>query len=169
MSNKVRIILGLSLISFGVFLQVLWLIFCFGSIFVGILLLLFAPSILFFPFNLFFQLGFNIIGRQYNSNSYSYSYRYKSNQNNYHNNENYHYSYTKPATESTDKYYEILESNKNDDFNTIKKNYRRLMKKYHYDTIASTNPSEDQIKHAEEKSKQINEAYSIIKGIFRKV
>jgi hemerythrin-like metal-binding protein len=69
-------IFALFLISFGVFLQVLWLIVCFSTIIVGILLLIFAPGILFLPFNLFFTLGMNRLGKEFRSNSNSKYYRY---------------------------------------------------------------------------------------------
>lgn len=61
-------------------------------------------------------------------------------------------------------YYEILESTESDDFETIKKNYRRLAKEYHYDSIASKNLPQDMIDYANEKLKKINEAYEYIKA-----
>ncbi len=45
-----QVILGVLLVVGGVLLGVAWLAFCFGSIIVGILLLLFAPGILVAPF-----------------------------------------------------------------------------------------------------------------------
>jgi hypothetical protein len=160
-------IFALFLISFGVFLQVLWLIVCFSTIIVGILLLIFAPGILFLPFNLFFTLGMNRLGKEFRSNSNSKYYRYHfkySNKNNYN---KYQYNYTSPKQSDNDKYYEILESKKDDSFDTIKKNYRKLIKKYHYDTIASQNLSKEEIDQAKEKTQKINEAYSIIKEKYK--
>ena len=46
-------IIGFAFIALGVFLEVTWLGICFGSVVIGILLLIFAPRILFFPFNFF--------------------------------------------------------------------------------------------------------------------
>jgi len=40
-------ILGFALIAFGIFLEIMWLGVCFGSVIIGILLLIFAPKILF--------------------------------------------------------------------------------------------------------------------------
>jgi DnaJ like chaperone protein len=56
---------------------------------------------------------------------------------------------------------------KDDSFDTIKKNYRKLIKKYHYDTIASQNLSKEEIDQAKEKTQKINEAYSIIKEKYK--
>jgi len=65
-------------------------------------------------------------------------------------------------------YYEILESNENDDFETIKKNYKRLAKEYHYDSLASKNLPQDMIDYANEKLKKINEAYEYVKTHHKK-
>ena len=64
-----------------------------------------------------------------------------------------------------DKYYEILESSSTDDFNVIKKNYRRLIKQYHPDTIVSQNLANDFIEMAKRKTQELNEAYAVIKEI----
>lgn len=162
-----KIVFGLSLISIGVLLQVIWLVICFSSVFIGLILLFFAPQILFFPFNFFFSLSMKTIGKEFKSNSnfkrYSYKY-YK----NYDYNDNYKkYSYTKEP-ENTNNYYKILESDPTDSFETIKKNYRKLIKKYHYDTNISKGLSDNELKEIQEKTKKINEAYSKIKEIYKK-
>lgn len=150
-------ILGLVIIAFGVFLEFMWLGFCFGSIIIGILLLIFAPSILFFPFNFFLIIGLSIINPNKYSRSSKFQYRrYSQNQTNY----------TQPQS-NLDKYYAILESQKTDSFDVIKANYRRLMKEYHYDSLASKDLSEEILKFAEEKTQNINEAYSAIKDARR--
>ena len=147
-----KTILGLAIIAFGIFIEVMWLGFCFGSIIIGILLLIFAPAVLIFPFNFFLIIGLTVINgtkyRQARSSTYR-QYTYKN-------------AFFKPK-ESLDKYYAVLESSKSDSFDVIKKNYRRLMKQYHYDSIASQNLSPEMVKLAEDKSQKINEAYSAIK------
>lgn len=149
-------IFGFAIIALGVFIEVMWLGFCFGSIIIGILLLIFAPSILFFPFNFFLIIGLSLIkGIPYSQYNQSTRFRYKqySNQQN-----NYHHPQTNLA-----KYYETLESKSTDDMNVIKKNYRRLIKQYHYDSIASKNLPEDMVKFAQLKTQELNEAYAAIK------
>lgn len=59
--------------------------------------------------------------------------------------------------------YEILESNENDDANTLKKNYRTLVKKHHPDIIAGQGASQNIIDEATKKLQEINEAYEMIK------
>ena len=144
-------IIGLLFIVLGVVLEVMWLSVCFGSVIIGILLLLFAPRILFFPFNFFFLIGLTLLANR----SYEDYKREKQNA--------FNYARFKQS-KSIDSYYETLESNKNDDFSTIKKNYRRLMKEYHYDANVSKGLSEEIIKEYEIKSQEINEAYRFIKS-----
>jgi len=148
-----KTILGLAIIALGIFLEFLWLGFCFGSIIIGVLLLIFAPSVLFFPFNFFLIIGLTIINPNKYSRSSKFGYqRYYQGQTNF----------TQPQN-TLDDYYEILESKKTDSFDIVKANYRRLMKEYHYDSLASKNLSQEMLKLAEEKTQKFNEAYSAIK------
>jgi len=144
-------IIGLLLIAFGVALEVMWLGVCFGSVFIGVLLLLFAPRILFFPFNFFFIIGLSLLANR----SYEEYKREKKNAFNY---ERF------KKSKSIDSYYKTLESSKEDDLDTIKKNYRRLMKQYHYDANVSKGLSEEIIQANQKKSQEINEAYHFIKS-----
>ncbi len=147
--------LGLAIIALGVFLEVMWLGVCFGTVIIGILLLIFAPSILFFPFNFFLVIGLSVMNPLKYSKT-QFKYRQYSQQGSGSN------SFVRPQNDF-DKYYEVLESKRTDSFDVVKANYRRLMKEYHYDSIASKDLPEEMIKFAEEKTKIINEAYSAIK------
>jgi len=152
----VRKILGFALIALGIFLEVMWLSVCFGSVIVGVLLLLFAPRILFFPFSFFFVLGLvTLSGKNY---KYYRSYKYKQQDYSHSNYSNEQFSFN-----STQNYYEVLESSPNDSLDTIKKNYRRLIKEYHYDAIASRGLPDDMLQFAKEKTQELNEAYAAIK------
>ena len=53
-------IIGLGVIVASVVAGVSWLAFCFGSIIIGILLIIFAPNLIFFPF-LFIAVGVEIM------------------------------------------------------------------------------------------------------------
>lgn len=80
---------------------------------------------------------------------------------------NYNQSFGQTVVD-IDTYYETLESKNGDDLATVKKNYRRLIKCYHYDSLASQNLSDEEIKAAEEKTQALNEAYSAIKEHLKK-
>ena len=149
-------ILGFALIAFGIFLEIMWLGVCFGSVIIGILLLIFAPKILFFPFNFFLVLGLVTM----NGKNYKYYNSYKRQDRTQHN-----YSNAQSSFNNTDRYYETLESSRNDSLETIKKNYRRLIKEYHYDSIASKGLPQDMLKFAEIKTQELNEAYAAIKKL----
>ena len=147
--------LGFAVIAFGIFLEVLWLGVCFGTVVIGILLLLFAPRILFFPFNFFLVIGLAMIGGGFKSGA---NFRYQK----------YSYTNQRPPNfgqshSTVNNHYEILESQPTDSMDVIKKNYRRLVKEYHYDSIASKDLPEDMIKFAQKKTQDLNEAYNAIK------
>ena len=154
---------GLAIIALGIFLEVMWLGFCFGSVLIGILLLIFAPRILFFPFNFFLLIGLRLVYAEAFKNFERASksgYRYQSYSNSY--------GSQNAAYTSVDKmqgYYEELESSSSDGFDVIKKNYRRLMKEHHYDSLASKGLPKDMLEFSEEKTKRLNEAYAAIKEL----
>lgn len=149
-------LLGFAIIALGIFLEILWLGVCFGTVLIGILLLFFAPRILFFPFNFFLVIGLAMIGSSSFQNGANF--RYQGFSGGYQEAPNF----TQPQS-SLSKYYEILESKPTDSMEVIKKNYRRLIREYHYDSIASKDLPEEMVKFAEEKTKSLNEAYSAIK------
>jgi DnaJ like chaperone protein len=59
--------------------------------------------------------------------------------------------------------YKLLGVNENDDLDTIKKAYRKLIREYHPDIIKSQGKSESYMKEATEKTQEINQAYEMIK------
>jgi hypothetical protein len=159
-------LVGFGLIAFGVFLEVMWLGFVFGSVVIGILLLIFAPRILFFPFNFFLLVGLRIVyaeafksfeNAQKNGQSYSYS---NYSQGSYSSGAS---SFAQNSFNSLDAYYRELECSPGDDFSIVKKNYRRLMKEHHYDSLVSKGLPKDMLEFSQEKTKRLNEAYAAIK------
>ncbi len=149
-------LIGFGMIGFGIFLEILWLGVCFGTVIIGIALLIFAPRILFLPFNFFMVLGLATIASDSLDNGANFSYQ--------------RYNYTdqrppnfEPSHNTVNNHYEILESQPTDSMDVIKKNYRRLVKEYHYDSIASKDLPEDMIKFAQKKTQDLNEAYEAIK------
>lgn len=148
--------IGFAIIALGIFLEVLWLGVCFGTVVVGVILLIFAPRILFFPFNFFLVIGLAMItgGSFQNRTNFRYQSNFEGNQP--------PPNFSQPQS-SLNKYYEVLESKPTDSMDEIKKNYRRLIREYHYDSIASKDLPKEMLKFAEQKTKSLNEAYSVIK------
>ncbi|MCF8110955.1 MAG: co-chaperone DjlA [Desulfobacteraceae bacterium] len=62
----------------------------------------------------------------------------------------------------TEKYYAVLGCSPSDDNETIKKHYRKLARDYHPDTIASKGLPEEFVKFANDKFREIQEAYEAI-------
>jgi DnaJ like chaperone protein len=58
--------------------------------------------------------------------------------------------------------YALLGVNANDDMKTIKKAYKKLIREYHPDIIASQGKSESYMKEATQKTQEINQAYEMI-------
>lgn len=54
-----QIFLGIGIVIFSISLGIAWLGFCFGTVIIGIALLLIAPHVLLFPF------GFTMLGTMY--------------------------------------------------------------------------------------------------------
>ncbi|RXK12327.1 molecular chaperone DjlA [Halarcobacter mediterraneus] len=61
--------------------------------------------------------------------------------------------------------YKVLGVKEDDDINTIKKAYRKLIRKYHPDIISSQEKDESYMEEATAKTQEINQAYQIIKDI----
>jgi len=148
--------LGFAIIGLGIFFEILWLGVCFGTVIVGILILFFAPRILFFPFNFFLVIGLAMIGNVKFQNRANF--RYQSYSGGHQAPPNFAQSQNTLA-----KFYKTLESQPTDSMDVIKKNYRRLVKEYHYDSIASKDLPADMLKFAQEKTQSLNEAYNVIK------
>ncbi|MGV3487599.1 MAG: TerB family tellurite resistance protein [Tuberibacillus sp.] len=66
------------------------------------------------------------------------------------------------ASQGLDQYYAVLECQPTDSIETIKSNYRRLIKEYHPDKYINQNLPKDFIELANKKVKDIKEAYDII-------
>lgn len=70
---------------------------------------------------------------------------------------------SRPQKTSLEDAYKILGVNANDDLDSIKKAYRKLIREYHPDIIKSQGKSEAYMQEATAKTQEINEAYEIIK------
>jgi DnaJ like chaperone protein len=63
----------------------------------------------------------------------------------------------------SDKYYTILGCSKSDPDDKIKKQYRKLVRDYHPDTIASKGLPDEFVTFANDKFREIQEAYETVK------
>lgn len=153
--------LGIAIILLGIFLEVLWLGVCFGTVIVGIALLIFAPRVLFFPFNFFLVIGLTTINGKIYKQSANFRYQGNFNQNQQ---QYQRQQFTQTTSSGLSSYYEVLDSKPEDSMEVIKKNYRKLIKEYHYDSIASKNLPKDMLQFAQEKTQKLNEAYNAIKN-----
>lgn len=70
---------------------------------------------------------------------------------------------SQPQSMSLDEACKMLGVNKSDDFNSIKKTYRNLVREYHPDILKSQEKDETYIEEATAKMQEINQAYQIIK------
>jgi len=59
--------------------------------------------------------------------------------------------------------YQILNITPQDPFNVVKRNYRKLVRQYHYDSLVSKDLPDDMLDFAEDKLKLINSSYDMIK------
>ncbi len=156
-------LIGIALIIAAFVVEAMWLGATFGTVVVGIVLLVFAPGILFLPFNVLFAMGVAFLA--YEDKSYS---KYNdSNYNSYSNNsyEDYESSSYGYAKTEMQKYYDVLGCSSDDDFSSIKEAYRKLSKKFHPDSIEGRGMDKEFVDFATEKMKAINEAYMKIKSV----
>ena len=73
----------------------------------------------------------------------------------------------KAQTMSMEEAYKVLGVNPSDDMNTIKKQYRKLVRQYHPDIISSQDKDESYLEEATAKTQEINQAYQVIKDKFK--
>lgn len=72
----------------------------------------------------------------------------------------YQYKNNEPfRKQGIEQYYEILQCDKYASHEVIKKNYRTLIRQYHYDALLSKDLPKDILDFAQERAKMINEAY----------
>jgi DnaJ like chaperone protein len=61
-----------------------------------------------------------------------------------------------------DRYYKILGSKRGDDFSTLQRRYRDLVKKRHPDVLRAQGASEKEVARATEQMSEINAAWAVI-------
>jgi DnaJ like chaperone protein len=168
MLNK---IIGVALIIAAFAVEISWIALCFGSVIVGVVLLIFAPGILLAPFNILFALGLAFLAKGSLSDSDYYSYRSYGGYSSYGQGGSGYDSYSRQREAHTftsgysdmKRYYDILGCSMDDDFETIRRAYRDLSRQYHPDAIAGKGLSQEFVELATQKMQEINEAYAKIR------
>nr|WP_243832603.1 DnaJ domain-containing protein [Campylobacter sp. US33a] len=113
--------------------------------------------------NIIIALGLNLIAFREIKLRYEQISRFNQENERENERENYQEQRRQEFDISLEQAYEILQSKENDSFESIKKNYRRLAKEYHYDSLHSKDLPPELLKIAQEMMKKINLAYEIIK------
>ena len=151
-------LIGIALVIAAFIVEGMWLSVTFGTVIVGIVLLLFTPGILFAPFNILFSMGVAFL-------SYEDAYTQNNNYNNKNSKEDFRSSYESVSTydPNMEEYYSVLNCNVNDSFETVRKAYKKLSREYHPDAIQGKGLSDSFVRFATEKMQEINEAYEMIK------
>ena len=159
-------LIGVAFIIAAFVVEIMWLGVTFGSVIVGILLLIFAPGILFAPFNILFSIGMGFLVYGSNPNAHYRSYEYTYRQTNHHGYDQYsqnNHQQSPYATPSMQKYYEVLGCSPHDDMQTIKQAYKKLSRKFHPDAVEGKGMDEEFVSFATQRMQEINEAYDHIK------
>jgi len=154
MFNK---LIGITLIIAAFIIEGMWLSLTFGTVVVGILLLIFAPGILLAPFNILFAMGMAFLVQDAAQNN-----KYRTYQHTYEEETDESYEST-PIFSRLDQYYEVLGCSKEDDFETIKRAYKNLSKKFHPDAVEGKGLDAEFVSFATKRMQEINEAYVYIK------
>lgn len=93
------------------------------------------------------------------------TYKYQKTQNNHQSYKQDEYNSQQPKQKNKeDEFYNALEVKKGDDFPTIKKSYRKMVKLYHPD-LYTDNPDKQEL--AQKVTLQINEAYTYFEKKFK--
>ncbi len=164
-------LIGIALIISAFIVEILWLGFCFGSVIIGILLLIFAPGILFLPFNVIFGLGIAFLSENISYTGSTYNFNNNSYQNSKFDNEyrnSFDSFFSDDCNDNLQQYYDILGCERNASFESIKATYKKLSRKFHPDFIEGKGLDDEFVKFANKKMQEINEAYSKIKESFNK-
>jgi len=152
-----RKFLGIALIAAAFVVEFLWLGLAFGSIVVGLVLLIFAPGILLLPFNILLALG---LGFYHYDRIEAARARWERDYFDY---EEFTFDPDRLHREDLSRYYTTLGCEPGDDLETVKRAYRRLSREYHPDAVAGRGLGAEFTEFAKGKMQEINEAYRAIR------
>jgi hypothetical protein len=154
-----RKFLGAALIVAAFVVEFLWLGLAFGSIVVGLVLLIFAPGILLLPFNILLALGLGL----YHYDRIEAARERWERERDYFDYEEFTFDPDQPHREDLSRHYATLGCEPGDDLETVKRAYRRLSREYHPDAVTGRGLGAEFTEFAKGKMQEINEAYRAIR------
>ncbi|WP_457607945.1 J domain-containing protein [Nitratifractor sp.] len=150
--------IGIALFAAAFVVEFFWLGLAFGSVIVGLVLLIFAPAILLAPFQILFTLGLAFYHRDRLREAA----------------EEWNRDYFRYEEEEIDpgewhlgdlnRYYATLGCAPTDDMEKVKAAYRRLSKEFHPDRVEGRGMGEEFVAFAKRRMQEINEAYRAIRA-----
>jgi len=157
-------IVGIGLMGAAFVVEFFWLGLTFGSVIVGIVLLLFAPHILLAPFNILMALG---LGFYHHEKIEAYRREWERQQD-YFRHQEYQFDAGAYARDDLARYYETLGCEPDADMEQVKQAYRRMSRQYHPDAVAAKGLGQEFMEFAKRKMQEINEAYQAIRRAHRR-
>ena len=158
-----RKFLGIVLIVVAFVAEFFWLGLAFGSIVVGLVLLIFAPGILLLPFNILMALGLGL----YHYDRIEAARARWERERDYFDYEEFTFDPDRLHREDLSRHYATLGCEPGDDLETVKRAYRRLSREYHPDAVAGRGLGAEFTEFAKRKMQEINEAYRVIREALR--
>jgi hypothetical protein len=152
--------IGIALIAAAFVVEFLWLGLAFGSIIVGLVLLIFAPGILLAPFSILMGLGLALFNHDRIRQARE---RWEGRQEDYFRYEEYAFDPREWHTGDLNRHYATLGCKPGDDLETVKRAYRRLSREYHPDAVEGKGMGAEFVEFAKRRMQAINEAYRAIR------
>jgi len=156
-------IVGVGLMAAALIVEFFWLGLAFGSVIVGLVLLIFAPGILLAPFNILMGMGLAFF---YHDRIEAAREEWESRQD-YFRYEEFEFDPREWHTGDLNRHYATLGCEPGDDLETVKRAYRRLSREYHPDTVEGKGMSREFVEFAKRRMQEINEAYRAIREALR--
>ena len=154
----VKKIIGIALILSAFVVEFFWLGLTFGSIIVGLILLIFAPGILLAPFHILLALGLGF----YHHDRIAAAGKGRK-RGDYFRHEEFRYDPREWHPGDLNRHYSTLGCRPGDDLETVKRAYRHLSREHHPDTVAARGGDLAAVEKAKELMQRINEAYRTIR------
>jgi DnaJ-domain-containing protein 1 len=156
-------IIGVGLMAAALVVEFFWLGLAFGSVIVGLVLLVFAPGILLAPFNILMGMGLAF----FHHDRIQAAREEWQRQQDYFHYEEFEFDPKEWHTGDLNQHYATLGCEPGDDLETVKRAYRRLSREYHPDAVEGKGMGREFVEFAKRRMQEINEAYRAIREALR--